>query len=131
GGARSAVKKQGGAGHEEELGGFTGTPMIQIEKVIDFHTFSITARDRETGAFGIAVATARPNVGSLVPWVSPRGAIATQARRNTELSRQGLALLTQGVPVDVALTALLRKDSEREIRQVHGLDGERVFCHTG
>jgi uncharacterized Ntn-hydrolase superfamily protein len=105
--------------------------MIQIEKVIDFHTFSITARDRETGAFGVAVATARPNVGSLVPWVSPRGAIATQARVNTELGRQGLALLTQGVPVDVALTALLRKDSEREIRQVHGLDGERVFCHTG
>src|SRR5262249_56437111 len=27
--------------------------------------------------------------------------------------------------------ALLRKDSDREIRQVHGLDGERAFCHTG
>src|SRR2546422_3559510 len=83
--------------------------MIQIEKVVDFHTFSITARDRETGAFGIAVATARPNVGSLVPWVSPRGAIATKARVNTELGRQGLALLAQGVPVDVPLSALLRK----------------------
>jgi uncharacterized Ntn-hydrolase superfamily protein len=105
--------------------------MIKLEKVIDFHTFSITARDRESGAFGVAVATARPNVGSLVPWVSPRGAIATQARVNTDLGRQGLALLAQGVPVDVALSALLRKDSEREIRQVHGLDGERAFCHTG
>ena len=70
--------------------------MVILEKVIDFHTFSITARDRETGAFGIAVATARPNVGSLVPWVSPRGAIATQARVNTDLGRQGLALLAQG-----------------------------------
>jgi uncharacterized Ntn-hydrolase superfamily protein len=69
--------------------------MIQIEKVIDFHTFSITARDRETGAFGVAVATARPNVGSLVPWVSPRGAIATQARVNTELAGRA-ALSTQG-----------------------------------
>ena len=105
--------------------------MIKLEKVIDFHTFSITARDRETGAFGVAVATARPNVGSLVPWVSPRGAIATQARVNTDLGRQGLALLAQGAPVDVALSALLRKDSDREIRQVHGLDGERAFCHTG
>jgi uncharacterized Ntn-hydrolase superfamily protein len=105
--------------------------MIKLEKVIDFHTFSITARDRESGAFGVAVATARPNVGSLVPWVSPRGAIATQARVNTDLGRQGLALLSQGVPVDVALSALLRKDNEREIRQVHGLDGERAFCHTG
>ena len=105
--------------------------MIQIKKVIDFHTFSITARDRGTGSFGVAVATARPNVGSLVPWVSPRGAIATQARVNTDLGRQGLALLAQGVPVDVALSALLRKDSDREIRQVHGLDGDRAFCHTG
>ena len=33
--------------------------------------------------------------------------------------------------MDVALSALLRKDSDREIRQVHGLDGERAFCHTG
>src|SRR5881397_3347554 len=96
-----------------------GPPMIELEKVIDFHTFSITARDREAGAFGVAVTTARPNVGSLVPWVSPRGAIATQARVNTDLGRQGLALLAQGVPVDVALSALL------------GLDGERAFCHTG
>jgi len=90
--------------------------MVQLEKVIDLHTFSITAR---------------PNVGSLVPWVSARGAIATQARVNTELGRQGLALLAQGVPVDVALSALLWKDGDREIRQVHGLDAERAFCHTG
>jgi len=66
-----------------------------------------------------------------VPWVSPRGAIATQACVNTDLGRQGLALLAQGVPGDVALSALLRKVGEREIRQVHGLDGERAFCHTG
>src|SRR5262249_61787174 len=105
--------------------------MLILEKVIDFHTFSITARDPGTGAFGVAVATARPNVGSLVPWVSPRGAIATQARVNTDLGRQGLALLAQGVPGDVALSALLRKDGEREIRHVHGLDGERAFGHTG
>src|SRR5262249_4731458 len=105
--------------------------MVILEKGIDFHTFSITARDPETGAFGVAVATARPNVGSLVLWVSPRGAIATQARVNTDLGRQGMALLAQGVPVDVALSALLRKDSDREIRQVYGLDGERAFCHTG
>jgi uncharacterized Ntn-hydrolase superfamily protein len=105
--------------------------VIQIETVVELHTFSIAAHDRETGAFGVAVATARPNVGSLVPWVSTRGAIATQARVNTELGRQGLALLAQGVPVDVALSALLRKDGDRELRQVHGLDAERAFCHTG
>src|SRR5262245_32539129 len=88
--------------------------VIQLKKVIDLHTFSIAAGDRETGAFGVAVATARPNVGSLVPWVSLRGAIATQARVNTELGRQGQALLSQAVPIDVAMSALLRKDGERE-----------------
>ncbi|MEK7701963.1 MAG: DUF1028 domain-containing protein [candidate division NC10 bacterium] len=105
--------------------------MVQLDPVIELNTFSIAARDGETGAFGVAVATARPTVGSLVPWVSLRGAVATQARVNTELGRQGLLLLAEGVPVDVALSSLLRKDRDREIRQVHGLDGERAFCHTG
>ncbi len=105
--------------------------MVQLDAVIDLNTFSIAARDPETGALGVAVATARPNVGSLVPWVSPRGAIATQARVNTELGRQGLLLVEQGVPIDVALSALVWKDAERDIRQVHGVDASRSFCHTG
>ena len=97
----------------------------------DLHTFSIVARDPLTGEFGVAVSTARPNVGSLVPFASRRGAIATQARVNTDLGRQGLALLDQDVPIHVALRALLETDADREIRQVHGVDGEYQFCHTG
>lgn len=99
--------------------------------MIDLHTFSIVARDPGTGAFGVAVSTARPNVGSLVPFVSRRGAIATQGRVNTDLGRRGLALLEQGVPIRVGLRALLETDPEREIRQVHGLDEQGAFCHTG
>lgn len=99
--------------------------------MIDLHTFSIAARDPRTGDFGVAVSTARPNVGSLVPFVSRRGAIATQARVNTELGRRGLVLLEQGVPVATALGALLDADPERAIRQVHGVDGDGAFCHTG
>jgi len=79
--------------------------------MLDLHTFSIVARD-PAGAFGVAVATARPSVGSLVPFVSPAGAIATQARVNTELGRRGLALLEQGVPIQTALRALL---AERQV----------------
>ena len=67
---------------------------------MDLHTFSIAARDPRTGDFGVAVATARPAVGALVPWVSRRGAIATQARVNTDLGRHGLALVDHGVPVE-------------------------------
>src|SRR5262245_42838924 len=41
-------------------------------------TFSIVGRDA-AGAFGIAVSTARPAVGALVPHVCLKGAIATQS----------------------------------------------------
>lgn len=99
--------------------------------MVDLHTFSIVAREARSGAFGVAVATARPSVGSLVPFVSRRGAIATQARVNTDIGRHGLALLDHDVPIDVALRALLDSDPDREIRQVHGLDATRAFLHTG
>jgi uncharacterized Ntn-hydrolase superfamily protein len=98
---------------------------------VDLHTFSIAARDAGTGDTGVAVATARPAVGTLVPWVSRRGAIATQARVNTDLGRQGLALLEAGVPIGVALAGLLAGDADREIRQLHGVDAQGAFAHTG
>jgi uncharacterized Ntn-hydrolase superfamily protein len=99
--------------------------------MIDLHTFSIVARNTQAGEFGVAVSTARPNVGSLVPFVSRRGALATQARVNSDLGRHGLALLEQGVPIPVALRAILNADGDREIRQIHGLDGASAYCHTG
>jgi uncharacterized Ntn-hydrolase superfamily protein len=99
--------------------------------VIDLHTFSIVARDATVGAFGVAVATARPAVGALVPFVSLSGGIATQARVNTEIGRRGISLLDHGVPVGSALRALLADDADREIRQVHGVDAAGSFCHTG
>jgi uncharacterized Ntn-hydrolase superfamily protein len=95
------------------------------------HTFSIVAHDPAVGAFGVAVATARPAVGALVPFVSPSGGIATQARVNTEIGRRGLALLEQGVSIGAAIRALLDGDPDREIRQVHGVDAHGGFCHTG
>jgi len=76
----SALDANGLGADGSVIGRVHRPPMVQLETVVELHTFSITARDRETGAFGVAVATARPSVGSLVPWVSPRGAIATQAR---------------------------------------------------
>ncbi len=99
--------------------------------MIDLHTFSIAAHCRQEGSFGVAVSTARPNVGSLVPFVSLKGAIATQARVNPDLGRQGLALLEAGVGIQVALRALLEADPDRAIRQIHGVDAEHTFAFTG
>ncbi len=99
--------------------------------MIELHTFSIAAHDPVTGSFGVAVSTARPNVGSLVPFVSLRGAIATQARVNTDLGKQGLALLAADVPVDVAMQSLLAIDPDRDRRQVHGVTPNGHFAFTG
>ena len=79
----------------------------------------------------MAVATARPAVGALVPFVSLQGAIATQARTNTDLGRHGLALIERGVPLRVALAGLLDTDPDRELRQLHGIDTQTTFAHTG
>ena len=99
--------------------------------MLDLCTFSIVAHDAAVGGFGVAVATARPAVGALVPFVSLSGGIATQARVNTEIGRHGIALLDQGVPVATALRSLLQDDADRDIRQAHGVDARASFCHTG
>ena len=98
---------------------------------MELNTFSIAAYSPRENSYGVAVATARPNVGSLVPFVSLKSAIATQARVNTELGHQGLAMVDVGVPVDVALKLLLKEDGDREIRQVHGVTSEHQFAFTG
>src|SRR3990172_6239366 len=98
---------------------------------MELHTFSIAARAARAAEFGVAVATARPAVGALVPWVSPGGGTATQARVTTDLGRHGLALVEHGVPIGTALRGLLEADPEREIRQLHGVDTADAFVHTG
>jgi uncharacterized Ntn-hydrolase superfamily protein len=98
---------------------------------MDLHTFSIVARSPDHLSFGIAVSTARPNVGSLVPFVALQGAIATQARVNTNLGRKGIALLQAGVEIEVALHTLLKGDADRDIRQIHGIDANNTFAFTG
>ncbi len=95
-------------------------------------TFSIVARDPGAKDFGIAVSTARPAVGALVPHVCLRGAIATQSFVNIELGLRGIEAVAGGAPVDRTLADLLAVDPRPELRQVHGLDvGGRVFAHTG
>jgi len=94
-------------------------------------TFSIVARDGE-GAFGVAVSTARPAVGALVPHVCLRGAIATQSFVNIELGLRGIEAVAAGVPVGRALADLLAADPRPDLRQVHGVDAAGgAFAHTG
>jgi uncharacterized Ntn-hydrolase superfamily protein len=96
-------------------------------------TFSIVARDPETGVFGVAVSTAVPAVGAVVPHVRPHvAAIATQSYTNVRLGTEGLVLLERGMSPEEALTSLLAEDAQPGLRQAAGIDAQgRVFAYTG
>jgi len=95
-------------------------------------TFSIVARCKKTGDFGVASATAAPCVGAMLPFAQEGvGAIATQAWVNVNLGHQGLALMREGLSVRAALEALLAEDEGRARRQVIGIDPDGVFGYTG
>ena len=74
-------------------------------------TFSIVARDPETGELGIAVQSKFLAVGAMVPWArAGAGAIATQANANLDYGEIGLELLEKHYPAQKVLDALAQKD---------------------
>ena len=96
-------------------------------------TWSIIARDRDSGQFGIAVATRFFAVGALVPYVKSRiGAIATQALINPFYGTDGLRLLEQGSSARDVVRAITAADAGRNHRQVHAMDARgEIAAHTG
>lgn len=97
------------------------------------HTFSIVARDAESGQLGVAVQTHWFAVGTMVPWAeSGVGAIATQSFVNPDFGPEGLALLRQGKAAQEALEALIAADPGRDVRQMAIVDAQgRVAVWTG
>jgi len=96
-------------------------------------TWSIIARDKNTGQFGIAVATRFFAVGGLVPHLkSGVGAIATQALVNLFYGTDGLRLLEQGASAEEVVATVTAADSGRDQRQVHAIDTQGgTAAHTG
>jgi uncharacterized Ntn-hydrolase superfamily protein len=96
-------------------------------------TYSIVARDPETGNLGVAVQSHWFSVGSVVTWAEPGvGAVATQSFAEPAYGPRGLALLRLGVDPVTALAALTSVDAEQSRRQVAFVDtGGRVAVHTG
>lgn len=97
------------------------------------HTFSIVARDPETGMFAVAVSTLPDSVGNVVPWAKfGVGAIATQARVNGGFGPRGLKLLEEGKSAKETLDALLKDDANRAERQLAVVDNDgNVAAFTG
>ena len=101
-------------------------------------TFSICVREayededgEEQTRFGVAVTTRLPAVGTLCPFASENGAVATQSLVNVELGRKGVEYLDDGLAVEDALQSLLNADDGAPQRQLHGVDSEGTFVFSG
>lgn len=87
-------------------------------------TYSIIARDAETGQMGVASQSQAFAVGSSVPWAAPGyGVIATQSMGEPMYGELGLDSLSSGLTAPEALTALRSVDPHPQRRQVGMLDG--------
>ena len=101
-------------------------------------TFSICVREPATDEegesqlrFGVAVTTRLPGVGTLCPFASENGAVATQSLVNVELGRRGIEYIDEGLAVGDALQSLLNADDGAAQRQLHGVDAEGTFAFSG
>ena len=96
-------------------------------------TYSIVARDPETGRLGVAVQSHWFSVGSVVPHARPGvGAVATQSFARIAYGPELLEDLAAGLAPAEALAARLAADPGAAVRQVAVVDTRgRVAAHTG
>ena len=89
------------------------------------HTFSIVARDPKTGEMGAAVQSHYFSVGPVVPWAEAGvGAVCTQSLVDVSYGPRGLDLMRAGKNAPDALSELILKDDQREVRQVAMVDAK-------
>ncbi|WGL52594.1 DUF1028 domain-containing protein [Nocardioides sp. BP30] len=87
-------------------------------------TFSLTARDPETGAFGIAVTSSSPAVAARCAHLAAGvGAVASQNVTNPALGMRGLELLADGTSAQEVLDRLVVGERFPEYRQLAVVDG--------
>lgn len=108
-----------------------GRGPIQGERAVA--TFSIVARDANTGELGVAVASRFFTVGNVVPWAKAGvGAVATQSFANTSFGWRGLELLENGATPEEVKNILLSDDDNATKRQfgIVAADGKSA-SYTG
>lgn len=96
-------------------------------------TYSIVARDPDTGELGVAVQSHWFSVGPLVAWARAGvGAVATQSMVDPSYGPLGLEMMAAGRSAPDALAGLLTADAHSDIRQVGMVDAAgRASSHTG
>jgi uncharacterized Ntn-hydrolase superfamily protein len=96
-------------------------------------TYSIVARDAESGQLGVGIQSRAFRSGGVVPWALPGvGAVATQAFSEKSYGALGLELMRAGKTPEQALAALVAADSFASHRQVSMLAADGTAAvHTG
>ncbi|MCP8894858.1 DUF1028 domain-containing protein [Shinella daejeonensis] len=88
-------------------------------------TFSLSAYDRQTGAFGIALASSSIAVGNRCSWARAGvGVIATQHRTDIRCGPLGLDLLAQGFSAQETVSLLAQSSEHPDLRQFSAVDRE-------
>ncbi len=86
-------------------------------------TFSLSAYDRATGQFGIAVASSSIAVGNRCPWARVgAGVVATQHRTDIRCGPLGLDLLAQGFSAAETVDILVTSSEHPDLRQFSAID---------
>jgi len=113
--------------------GPAASPPPAVSPVRPVSTYSIVARDPETGEMGVAVQSHWFSVGTVVAWAEAGvGAVATQSLVEVSYGPLGLDLMRAGKTAPQALAALLAGDTAPEVRQVAMVDVHgNVAAHTG
>ena len=89
------------------------------------NTYSIIARDPDTGQLGGAVQTHQMAVGRLIPYLRAGvGAVASQSLVNLRYNALALTMLEEGIPTERIITALTASDSNATRRQVAVLNND-------
>jgi uncharacterized Ntn-hydrolase superfamily protein len=94
-------------------------------------TFSLIAKDKD-GSIGLIVASKFFACGAVVPFVSDKVAVASQAFCNPIWGTEGRARLEAGESAEAVIADLSARDEGRAIRQAHMMDlNEHFAAHTG
>jgi uncharacterized Ntn-hydrolase superfamily protein len=96
------------------------------------HTYSIVARDPDTGQLGVAVQSHYFGV-FVVAWAEAGvGAVASQAFGDPAYGKLGLDMMRAGKSAPDTLAGLVASDSMQAVRQVAMVDANgQVAAHTG
>src|SRR5258708_32936226 len=95
-------------------------------------TWSIIARDPQSGAYGVAVASKFFAVGAICPHGEGGvGALSTQALPNPLWGYRGMRLLREGMAAQAGVDHLVTPDKGADQRQLHVHDARgAIAVHT-